>query len=258
LLHVVRFRHPQRDTPAGLAAASRWLGVRAKLAEDKIFPTQSPIAVTLWDRHLAYGAALGVAGGTVHRMPMGAESDTEAWSSYGGRWRPVHVNYGRLLRPGWGEKPLRVALVALWPAAMAGFVLYVVGPLLPDATDLELLVVAGILLVPALVLGAAAITIARALADLWSVREVTGQIIRLRSFASKDRPRKPGHYIAVDDGRSPTIRAWRIRPELLAGLSQYDVVTVVVTPRLGYVRSITAVGSQSSSAAEPGLARLNS
>ena len=51
----------QRETPEGLAAASRWLGVRAKLADDEAFRTQAPIAVALWERHLAYGAAFGLA-----------------------------------------------------------------------------------------------------------------------------------------------------------------------------------------------------
>jgi hypothetical protein len=128
VLNWVRMRHPQADTPAGLEAASRWLGVRAKLAGDEVFGSQSPVAVALWDRHLAYGAALGVAEGTVRRIPMGAESDRDAWSSYGGHWRPVRVKYGRAFSPGWGENPLRVALVALGPAAMAAFLLYTPGP----------------------------------------------------------------------------------------------------------------------------------
>ena len=58
----IRSRHPQRETPEGLAAASRWLGVRAELAANEVFPTHSPLTVELWNRLLAYGAALGVAG----------------------------------------------------------------------------------------------------------------------------------------------------------------------------------------------------
>jgi hypothetical protein len=112
-------------------------------------------------------------------------------------------------------------------------------------------VVVVILLVPALVLGAATITILRALSDLWSTREVTGQIVRLRSFGSSGRPRPQGHHVAVDDGRSSTIRAWRVRPELFAGLSPYDVVTVSVTPRLGYVRSIAPTGLEGRPVADP-------
>ena len=49
LLGVVMGLHTQRETPEGLASASRWLGVRAKLQEDAVFPTLPPVAVTLWD-----------------------------------------------------------------------------------------------------------------------------------------------------------------------------------------------------------------
>jgi hypothetical protein len=242
-LHAVRMRHLQRETPAGLEAASRWLGVREKLAENEVFGTQSPIAVELWDRHLAYGVALGAAAGTTRQIPMGAESDRDAWSSYGGRWRPVRVKYGRFLTPGWGKNPLQVALVALAPAVLSAFVLWVFGPPLAearnDATGLVFWIVTAILLVPAFVLAGAAFVILRAVSDLWSVRELTGQIIRLRTFGSKSDPTKQGHHIAVDGGTSSTIRAWRVRPHLIAGLNQYDVVRVSVTPRLGYVRSVT-------------------
>ena len=67
-----------------MEAASRWLGVRAELAENPVFATHSPLEVELWDRLLAYGAALGVASGASRPLPMGVESDTEAWSSHGG------------------------------------------------------------------------------------------------------------------------------------------------------------------------------
>ena len=81
-------RHPlaarQRHTHDGLVAAGRWVAVREKLDEDEEFQNQPPITVALWERLLAYGAALGVAGGAVRPIPMGAESDRAPWSSYGG------------------------------------------------------------------------------------------------------------------------------------------------------------------------------
>lgn len=65
----------QRDTPAGRAAAARWLGVRAYLGQNEVFPTLPPASVAIWDRYLGYGAALGVAAAAVHALPMGAEDD---------------------------------------------------------------------------------------------------------------------------------------------------------------------------------------
>jgi len=83
----------ERDTPAGREAAARWLGVRTYLGNDEFFPTLPPAAVAIWDRYLGYGAALGVATGAVQALPMGAEDDHRAWSSFGGRWRMVRVAY---------------------------------------------------------------------------------------------------------------------------------------------------------------------
>jgi hypothetical protein len=67
---------------------------------------------------------------------------------------------------------------------------------------------------------------------------VTGQILRLRTRGSDDKKR---HYVAVDDGASPTIRAWLVKPELYAPLRQDQVVTATLTPHLRYVRSIRAL-----------------
>jgi hypothetical protein len=261
LLGVVRDLNPQQDTPDGLVAASRWLGVRTKLGEDEVFRTgTTPLAVALWDRHLAYGAALGVAGGTVRYIPMGAESDRDAWSSYTGSWRRVRIRYGKL-RPGWGQSPLSIALPALIPGVASLGLLLIARSVLAgvdvDLTGRQQLLVAGILLVPAAALAYSAFMVATALLDLWSSREVSGQILRLRTFGPEDEPGNQSHYIAVDDGTSSKIVAWRVRQELVAGLNQYDNVKVTVTPHLGYVRTVTPVTAEESSATQPGLARLS-
>jgi hypothetical protein len=249
ILAAVRTRHPQRDTPAGLAAASRWLGVRAKLATDEVFATQPPIAVTLWERHLAYGAAFGVAPGAVRAIPMGAESDHRAWSSYSGQWRAVTVRYPQFYPPGWGMHPLAVLLRAVPAAVVAGFVLFVVAPAALDAFPDKgrLLVVALLLVVPAAVGAAASFVMMEALTDLWSTREATGQILRLRVRGSDDDKR---HYVAVDDGVATTIRAWLVEPGLYMPLVQYQIVTVTMTRSLRHVRSIEVVDSSTEEAAE--------
>jgi len=78
-------------------------------------------------------AAPGVASGASGPLPMGTESDTDAWSAYGGRWRLVRVVYPRLWPPAWGLDPL-VAIVAGIGAALAGaLALYWLGPALFDA-----------------------------------------------------------------------------------------------------------------------------
>ena len=85
-------RSGERDTPEGRAVAARWLGLRELLEEDPLFAEQPPAAVAIWDHLLAQGTALGVAHGVVQALPLGAESEREAWSSVGGRWRVVRIS----------------------------------------------------------------------------------------------------------------------------------------------------------------------
>ena len=107
LMAVPRHLRAERDTSKGLAVAGRWLGLRAQLAGDDNFAQQPPTAIAIWDRLLSYGAAMGVAPGAVRPLPMGAESEAQAWTAYGGRWRLVHVRYPKGIPPGWGRTPLR-------------------------------------------------------------------------------------------------------------------------------------------------------
>jgi hypothetical protein len=243
ILARIRSGRRQHDTPAGLAAASRWRAVKARLEQDAAFPSQPPTAIALWERHLAYGAALGVAAGAVRPIPMGAESERRAWSSYGGRWRQVEVSYPNGFPLGWGLHPFAAILRAVPAAVLSGLILYILGAVAVDLSDLrgvKLLVAAAIFLIPSLVAIGAVIVVARSVADLSSTSEVTGEILRLRAFGSEDKTR---HYVAVDGGTASKIRAWIVRSELYSPLEEYQVVSVSVTPRLGYVRSITALAA---------------
>ena len=122
ILNWIVAQHPQRETAAGLEAASRWLGVRAELASNEVFPSYTPLTVPLWDRLLAYGAALGVATGASRPLPMGTESDTHAWSSHGGRWRPVRIRYRGSGRPAGASHPARPSSSAsALPSSAASF-----------------------------------------------------------------------------------------------------------------------------------------
>jgi hypothetical protein len=219
--------HTQRETPEGLAAASRWLGVRAKLADDEAFRSQAPIAVTLWERHLAYGAAFGVATAAVRALPMGAESDRHAWSSYSGQWRAVRIRYPRFVPLGWGLHPLVVVLRA--------------GLALAPVVILLLVVPKDLAALPAAIAVVAGLVVVWAIVDLGSTREVTGQILRLRTYGDDDDKR---YYVAVDDGVSATVRAWRVKPELYSPLRQYEVVTGTLTRNLRYVRAISQTESE--------------
>jgi hypothetical protein len=230
ILGWIHARHPQRETPEGLEAASSWLGVRAELAENEVFPTHSPLTVDLWSRLLAYGAALGVATGAAAPLPMGAESDTDAWTAHGGKWRHVRVSYPHLWPPGWGLDPLAGFTLGIVQAGFGLLFLYWVEPT-PAGDVFDLLFV----LIPVVVLFFGIALVILALADLRSTTEVSGPILRLREFGSDDKRR---YYVAVDDGRSRAIRAFRIDARRYLALEQGQFVTVKVTKRLACVRWI--------------------
>src|SRR5919201_149751 len=87
----------------------------------------------------------------------------------------------------------------------------------------------------------AGLVVVWALVDLGSTREATGQILRLRAYGDDDDKR---YYVAVDDGASATIRAWRVKPELYSPLRQYEIVTGTLTRNLRYVRAISQTESE--------------
>jgi hypothetical protein len=230
LLGWIRQRHPQRETEAGMEAASRWLGVRAELAENPVFATHSPLEVELWDRLLAYGAALGVASGASRPLPMGVESDTEAWTVHGGRWRRVRVSYPRYWPPGWGADPIVALLVGLALVVGFGLLLYTTGLDLLDAGVFGAVPFA--IACIGVVVGVAIVIMAAS--DWRTAVEVTGPILRLRAFGDD----KERHYVAVDDGESDAIRAWKVSSSHYQGLHQGDLITARLTRNLCCVRWI--------------------
>jgi hypothetical protein len=251
LMAVFRALRAERDTDEGLAAAGRWLGLAENLEAAGSFPDLPPTAVAIWDRYLAYAVAFGLAATTVHAVPLGAESDTEAWSSVGGRWRIVRVRYPARIPPGWGRPPWMVLLAGIAQTALLAFVAVQVLPAVLDGSDgvlddvqddqqaLLLVVGAALLLVTVVLL---AVTV-RALTmlvlgglDLGRARDVQGLVLRLRTRGSKSKTTS----VAVDDGSTDHLRAWVPRT-LPAGLRQGCWVRVKVSPNLGFVRSLEVV-----------------
>jgi hypothetical protein len=244
----------QRDTPAGREVAARWLGLREMLAQNPLFAEQPPAGVAIWDRHIAHGAALGVAHGAVAALPLGAESDTTAWSAVGGRWRVVHIRYPSLVPPGYGRHPLRAAAVGLFQLAIAGTVLSKLLPALlaaPGDLEAEGVEVAGeeafLLGVQVLVTGIGAIAVLATARAAWMSgagvldlvggrRTVQGRVLRFRTKGSDDRTRS---YMAVDDGTAHRVRAWCFHRG--RGGNQGSWVRAEVTRHLQHVKDLTTV-----------------
>jgi hypothetical protein len=185
--------------------------------------------VGIWARHLAYGAALGVAPGAVRPIPMGAESDTRAWTAYAGRWRRVQVAYPTAFPIGWGRSPAGTFAFALALGCVTGLLLAIFA----RSSDFPL--AAPLLVPPALGALLALVLLWRSGADLLSEPvTVTGELLRLRSYGDKGKR----YYAAVDDATSDRVRAFAVEPSLYARLEQGEVVVATVTPHLRHVRSI--------------------
>jgi hypothetical protein len=226
----------QRDTQLGRERAAHWLGVRDYLARDEVFPSLPPAAVTMWDRYLAYGAALGVAGTALRALPVRAASDTKAWSGYGGRWREVAIAY-RSYNP---THPLVRLLVAVFYAALIGGAASVLGRLdvLPPATDR--LVDVGVVLFGVLVAVLVALRLVRFFSTPSSV-EVEGQVLRLRERGGgEDSP--PTSYAAVDDGTADKVEAWPLTSAALYhSMREGAIVRITTRPRRGHVDAVAVV-----------------
>jgi hypothetical protein len=240
------------------------LGLRSMLANDPVFGAQPPAAVAIWDRLMAYGAAFGTARRAVQTLPFGAESERRAWSPVGNRWRLVRIRYPRRVPPGYGRPPGRVALVGVGvtavgvliaPAAVSVVDALVrsIGEVASDHTlspvlrtllgvVLAALVVSGVLLAlygAGLLLGG--------VGDLVRPRrDIEGRVLRLRPRGDDDHR---SWHLAVDDGTSDELRAWRLpsAPAVLQGAT----VHARVSPWLGHVTDLTTVHEDRSSVLSP-------
>ena len=232
----------QTDTPQGRDAAAYWLGVKGSMENSPSFGAMPPTGVIVWERHLAYAAALGVASRVSRSLPMGAESDTEAWTGSSGQWRRVEVRYPRF-RPGWGRHPLLAVVIGVLGSA-AGVKL-----LRSALTDLDSF---GPPLVPAIPLAVGALgalillrslpQLAWGLADLFVSKDVKGQVLRCRvrsspvpTYSLNEEPYSR-YFVALDDGHTAAIDAFRVSAKRYPTFVQGQDVTVTISPRLGYVR----------------------
>jgi hypothetical protein len=224
------------------------------LADDPTFPVQPPAAVAIWGRLMPYGAAMGLTGAAGAALPLGTERERLAWSPVGDRWRPVRIRYPDVVPPGYGRPPLLVAAVG----ALVGALAVVVGPgavavgrailgvvgdaVAADGTPWWVRLVVGV--VVAVVVAGAAVAalgglsmLVTGVADLVRPRRsVAGRVLRVRMRGDDDH-----HYwhVAVDDGTSDRVRAWRVdhRPDVRQG----DTVRARVSPWLAHVTDLETV-----------------
>jgi len=222
----------ERDTPAGREAAARWLGVRDWLRAHEQFAELPPAAVAVWDRYLAYGAAVGASrlASAVLDLEMGDKR--LVWSSFGGTWHRVRVRYPAFW-PRYG-RPLSFLIVSGLAYVAAGSLIL---KFLPDRWYLP---AAGIVL---LLLGI--YRLVRALLDLATQREITGEVLWLSLWKSrrKDDETIPWlDHLALDDGTSDRTTAWGLPTEFRGQCRDGDTVTVTVRPWSRRIVKMVTVG----------------
>ncbi len=248
-----------RDTPAGSAAAARWLGVANYLRAYDSFRDAPPGGVAIWDRLLAYGTALGVADATAAALPIGPTRDDAGWSPQQGLWREVRIEYPR--RFAYGDAPKRAVAVSLFVLVAASAALVVVArgvlPAVLDGVD-ELTnkengpgrwlfaVVVAVFSVP---LGYLSFQVVRRIIILWraipDLRDTAtfdGYVVRVpwhyESDGNGNGQWEPTGYVAVDDGSNDQIKAVRYEAN---GIREGQRVRVTLTPRLRHVTHMQVV-----------------
>jgi hypothetical protein len=227
----------ERGTKLGVETAGHWLGVQEHLASTGRFGEQPAASVTIWGRHLAYAAALGLAPRAVTSLPITTPADdSRAWSDYGGMWHPVHVHYRS--RRFWGRKPLTMIGHGLLAGMMIGVWVFI-GLLV--ATSFGYWPDALLTPTPLLVGGTiAAIPIIYAIIDYTGNTVIQGQIVRLRKFgeSSGDSPSNLQYFCAIDEGHSREVLAYGLPSDLYGPLNEGDLVRAVAGKKLGWIRKI--------------------
>jgi hypothetical protein len=255
----LQLRPPHTHTDDGVAATRRWLAIRQRLAATG-FADLAPSAIETGDRRLAYATAMCLADGAAVELPLAREDHYRAWSAVGGRARLVRVTY-----------PTRVAYgMAPFKAIGVGLVICFLGLRLRswasdvargDAFDwIYEQFTAQDWLIADIATGVTFLSFIPILVGLWMALagaydgftsvERTGAVIRtrrpaevsplprrLRRMLDRDRYRV---YLAVDDGSSDTVVAWKTGER--HAVPQGARATVVASPALGHVRKTSPVG----------------
>ena len=239
-----------RDTAAGRAACAQWLGVRRYYDDAGTFEDLPPGAVAVWERHMAYALAFGLAHGAAERLPMGADDPYSAWTRRHGHWRMIRIRYPK--RFGFGEPPWKVFLVGLAMTVWWGGIAFVAFPVVasvvwdvaadfrtdyPEAEQQIYWFVLGFIgflaLVGVVVLVRAAdgaIRLVLGAMDLGKRVTVEGEVVN--RFMGR---------IAVDNGIDEETRAWT--PPLGApALHRGMLVRVTMSPRLCHVSQVEVLG----------------
>jgi hypothetical protein len=210
---------------------------------------------------LATACVMGVAEQVHEQLPVAPEDARYAWSEAGGRPHIVRVRYP--VRPGYGQHPLKVAVIGLVVLLAARWLQGFLERLsdgeeltdlldrVPGQIDLIESIAAVLAVICWLPMLWAAWSIIAGLIDSVATRVRIGLVVRTRRpsdvvpfasilnpFADRDRF---STYLAVDDGHRASVVAWLATERTSA--PQGAQARVRATPLLGFVRSSEPVGT---------------
>jgi hypothetical protein len=245
----------ERDTPAGREAAARWLGLQRFLRNDEAFAELPPSAVTVWDRYLSYGDALGVTRVCSALIDLGMGDRKRVWSSFGGGWHRVRVSYPKF----WGRYGATVprVLIGAGGVLLVGFFLLKSfgsqGFDRPDSLNNalgDLPVMLGLYLV---IRGL--YRLARLAGDLLAPKTLSGEVLWVELWKSTaEKENKPSvplvHYFAVDDGTGDRTTAWALPSDWSGRARPGDLVTITVRPWTRRVSKLVVDSSRAARLAE--------
>jgi len=246
-------------TESGIAATERWLAVRLRLVGHGC-DMLAPSALETGDRRLAYASAMCLAEGASVELPLARQDPSRAWSSVGDQARLVRVRYPA--RIGYGLAPvlaLGIGLLACFGGLRAhrwfdevarGEAFLSLYDRFPEQDWLIADVATGLTALSIIPIVVGFWVALAGAADGFSSVTRTGVVLRarrpaevsplprrLRRFLERDRY---SLYIAVDDGSSDTIVAWRTNER--NAVPQGANATVKATPVLGHVSKAAPVG----------------
>jgi hypothetical protein len=249
----------ERDTPLGREVAARWFGLRTFLRNDGAFADLPPASVTVWDRYLSYGDALGVTRVCSALLDLGMGNRKRVWSSYGGSWHRVRVRYPRVLARYGATVPALLIRAAIG-LVVGGFLVHILKLSTFDFPDTKHHLIGDIpLLIGLLLFGYGAYLVLRTAGDLLVPRTLTGEVLWVELWKTKQQKNSQEsvpvvHYFAVDDGSGERTTAWAIPSDWAYKSRAGDVVTIVVRPWSRRVTTLTVDSSRAKRLAEANAA----
>ena len=242
-------RGSERLTPAGRARLNDWQrrrpGLTGTAGPVSAPPRQRPSAAgpdpamvlraADGDRSVAYAAALGAAPAAVAAF---TRTPAVVWSSYGGRWRQLTIG-----DPAERSSPGEVGLAIVASLAVSGFLAFVlIGALVPGASGMIMVAVAGAIAVTGVLLFARARIGAQ---HLPRVVEFDGVVLERWTWVQKgDEGSDTTCYgVALDDGQQDQAWTFTVDPGNYARLVPGTLVHATVSPRRNKLISATVTGA---------------